>query len=275
MKIRKPAVAGRFYPSGENNLREMLELTDQSLIEPRLTDWENKEIVAGIVPHAGYIYSGKIAAPFFKILPHLHKEYDLFILLHPNHYGKGPSIACDVNEAWETPLGLVEIDKSIPEKLGLAYSLEAHQSEHSCEVLIPFLQYYLPYRFMILPVAMYHTGFAECLKLALQLLRAIKETDKNILIIASTDFSHFVSAQSGARQDDRAIEFIYRLDAEGFYNTVRKDNLSICGFEPVATLLSIVSGLQPEAIVQMLARGHSGGSDLDEDVVHYASFIIS
>jgi len=274
MATRKPAVKGRFYPSGETRLKEMLSITDLASDENIPDTVDDLMIIGGIVPHAGYIYSGKIAASFFKLLRGSQTRINTFVLLHPNHYGRGPHIACDINEAWETPLGTVELDTALSEKLRLETSGEAHQLEHSCEVLLPFLQFYISYPFKILPVAIHSAGLKSCVELAMQLRKIIQDSNQNIMVIASTDFSHFVSALTGASEDELAIHHILNLNASGFYETVRRRKLSICGFEPVTTLLAYASNRVQPAMVKMLARGHSGQNNFAESVVHYASFVI-
>lgn len=274
MEIRKPAAAGRFYPSGEANLKEMLRITglaSENVIPLKMDDLK---IIGGIVPHAGYIYSGKIAASFFKMLKHIQTKFDTFVLLHLNHYGRGPEIAGDVNNAWETPLGIVEIDSALSEKLNLETSAEAHRFEHSGEVLLPFLQYYISYPFKILPIAIYNAGLESCIELAAHIRKTVHNGGQSVMVIASTDFSHYVGALSGAREDDHAIHHILNLRVSEFYETVCRRKLSICGFEPVTVLLAYASNRIPPASVKLLARGHSGQNNFADDVVHYASFMI-
>lgn len=274
MEIRKPAVAGRFYPSGEANLKEMLRITDLASEDVLPLKVDGLRIIGGIVPHAGYVYSGKIAASFFKMLKRIQTKFDTFVLLHPNHYGRGPEIAGDVNNAWETPLGTVEIDSALSEKLNLETSGEAHQFEHSGEVLLPFLQYYISYPFKILPIAMYNAGLESCIELAAQIRKTVQNSGQSIMVIASTDFSHYVGALSGAQEDDHAIHHILNLRASGFYETVCRRKLSICGFEPVTVLLAYANNRIPPASAKLLARGHSGQNNFADNVVHYASFMI-
>jgi len=272
MKIRKPAVAGSFYPDGKEELISMIRSMH---LEHNFTvdTGSNKTIIGGIVPHAGYMYSGKIAMPFFQAIASAPCRYETIIILHPNHYGRGPDVALDINEAWETPLGCVSIDLELGKTLDISKSQEAHRFEHSGEVMLPFLQYFLPYDFRILPLALAHQDLSTSKQMAEKISHAIKSTGRNVLIIASSDFSHFVSQDHGKTLDDKAIDQIFALNAAGFHDTVKRYNISICGWGPILTLMEFALQTEKNVKVEMLARGHSGQVHFHEDVVHYATIL--
>ncbi|HPK05139.1 MAG TPA: AmmeMemoRadiSam system protein B, partial [Bacteroidales bacterium] len=149
MKIRKPAVAGSFYPAYKEELSSVIR--EMALQQSPLAIKDMGTITGGIIPHAGYIYSGRIALPFFSLLATTGQKFETIIILHPNHYGTGPQIALDTHEAWETPFGITALDLEISSALGLKISADAHRFEHSAEVMLPFLQFFLTHPFKIVP----------------------------------------------------------------------------------------------------------------------------
>jgi AmmeMemoRadiSam system protein B len=273
MKIRKPAVAGSFYPGNRAQLAEMLRDIELEQESEDFLQHGTGKIIGGIVPHAGYIYSGRIALPFFQCIAASSIKFDTIIILHPNHHGRGPSIALDEHEIWETPLGQTLVDHDFGEYLKLERSLAAHQFEHSAEVMLPFLQYFLDYPFKILPVAFSRLNPASARDLALRIKKAKDETKREVLLIASSDFSHFVSTGEGKKLDDKAIAHIFNLDTSAFYNTVNNNNISICGNYPIMTLMEFAKIDNKSPQVHMIARGHSGQVSQHDDVVHYVSML--
>ena len=144
MTIRQPVVAGSFYPAGPDMLIRMIdELLEKEMDSIEIDLAANSTILGGIVPHAGYQYSGYEAVHFFKLLAESRNHYDTVIIMHPNHYGRGPEIATDNMEGWETPLGQVRIDSEMIDWLGLKRSSATYQNEPAAEVMLPFLQKFL------------------------------------------------------------------------------------------------------------------------------------
>ncbi len=269
MKIRSPAVAGSFYPAGREHLEKLLSSFMAYHPDPLPPAEKVAKLIGGIVPHAGYGYSGRIAVPFFQAVATSGETFDTVIILHPNHTSIGPTVALDMHEGWQTPLGVVAVDVALGDRLGFERSAEAHRYEHSAEVIVPMLQHFLPGGFMILPVAMGRIGHHEARKMAEKLREAVSAEGRKALIIASSDFSHFVTPEAGKELDDRAIEHIIRLDTEGFYDTVLRYRISICGYGPIMSLMEYVRPEKEHIAVQILARGHSGEVTLDDEVVHY------
>lgn len=266
---RKPAVAGMFYPLNKNELIDLIETIDKEE-KPRFDKSISRyNIIGGIVPHAGYMYSGYQAVHFFKVLQYSQQEIDTMVILNPNHRGIGPGIAIDGNTSWETPLGQAEIDENFCRELNIPVSSNAHEKEHSGEVMVPLLQYYLDDSIKIAPVSMLDQSYETAASLARNINIAAAETGKKIIIIASNDFSHFVDPNEGYRLDNLAYEKIEKLDAKGVYETVKKNNISICGYGPVMALIEYSRLKHPGAKTKILHRGNSGDVSPSKSVVNY------
>ena len=227
MKERMPAVAGQFYPGTREELERMLRML-----------FRNEQIkqlaYEAIVPHAGYIYSGKVAAKVFAKI----KKAETFVILSPNHTGLGSEISVSESASWVTPLGELSVNIKLAEEIVSNSSANfdelAHIEEHSIEVLLPFIQHLFK-KASIVPITIGTTSFDELDKLAEALFKASQK--HKFCLIASSDFSHFVPLKFAKEKDMEAIEYIKRLDAEGFYNIVAERRLSICGHAPITTTL--------------------------------------
>lgn len=271
--IRKASAAGRFYPADEKSLRDFFEKLHYEG-KSTLGQLGNEEILGGIVPHAGYLYSGKTALHFFESLSQNSIVFDTAIILSPNHTGWGPELALDGHEAWETPLGLVDIDQDFYPLLKIEPSSEAHQIEHSAEVVVPMLQYFFKIGFKILPISMWDQSPATARSLAMQLVTANKKLGKKIIVIASSDFSHYVTPEFGLEQDDLALESIARMDINGLARVIHQDDISICGYGPIMTLMAMAKLLFEKPAFKIIDRSHSGQSVDSKEVVHYVSAVI-
>lgn len=271
--IRKASAAGRFYPADEKSLHDFFEKLHYEG-KSTLSQLGNEEILGGIVPHAGYMYSGKTALHFFESLSQNKIVFDTAIILSPNHSGWGPKLALDGHDAWETPLGLVNIDQDFYPLLNIEPSSEAHQIEHSAEVVVPMLQYFFKKGFKILPISMWDQSPATARSLALQLVTANKKLGKKIIVIASSDFSHYVSPEYGREQDDLALERIARMDINGLARVIHQDDISICGYGPIMTLMAMAKLLFEKPSVKIIDRSHSGQTVASKEVVHYVSAAI-
>ncbi len=224
MVVREPSVAGSFYPAQKKQLEKQLE----SLFE-NVSKQEKTKCV--IVPHAGYIYSGKTAAYSFKAL----QESKTFVILSPSHTGIGPEVSISDADEWKTPLGNVPIDTELREKLLAKLEIEAdnlaHIGEHSIELQIPFLQKMFN-KFKILPITIMEQRFEELEKIG----NILAELGNNFSIIASGDFTHHKPLEIASKKDHEAIKKIEALDAKGFHQKVVSENLSICGLSPITVL---------------------------------------
>ena len=274
MKIRKPAVSGRFYPSGKTELLKLLNDIREKENPGINLSLATKNIIGGIVPHAGYVYSAYHAIHFFEIIKKSKLEYTTIVILNPDHSGFGGEVSLDSNDYWESPLGEVELDKEFMNNMNIPVSETAHISEHSGEVMIPLLQYSLDYDFKIVPVSITRQNYNNSINLANEIYKANKELKRDILILASSDFSHYVSPEYGKEMDDLVIKEILALNTAAVYKTVISNNISVCGYGPIMTLLEYAKLIDPEVEVKILRRGHSGEVMASREVVDYISMLV-
>jgi len=267
MKIRAPAVAGAFYPSDPIELRQMIE----EFIEPGA----KKSPALGVMaPHAGYIYSGKGAGIVYSRV----EIPKYVVVLAPNHRGIGADVALWSEGKWLTPLGEIPVAEElcglILEECSLVEEDErAHRSEHSLEVQLPFLQYFRP-DFELVPFCLLRMSYQECEELGRGLARAIKRWAKPVLVVASSDMSHYISAEEAERKDKLALERMINLDPEGLYQVVYQHNISMCGFIPATVML--VSALELGASQAELVDYRNSGDVTGDyrEVVAYASVMV-
>ncbi|MBW7957730.1 MAG: AmmeMemoRadiSam system protein B [Deltaproteobacteria bacterium] len=264
--IRKPVVAGRFYPGEEDALRAAL--------EKHLSHSPVEDAKAIIAPHAGYMYSGEVAGSVYARV----RVPERVFLIGPNHTGLGKRVSVWREGEWDTPLGSLKIDEVAASMLIGGSKLfsadtEAHLFEHSLEVQLPFILARNPVA-RIVPVTILRADEKDCLELGRALARTISGLEGDSLIIASTDMSHY--EQDGiARQKDRlAIDSILALDAAGLLEVTSKEDISMCGAVPAA--IAIVAARELGATKTALAKYATSGEvngDLGQ-VVGYAGIII-
>ncbi|MDW5563779.1 MAG: MEMO1 family protein [Methanomassiliicoccus sp.] len=270
MAMRQPAVAGKFYPRTEKQVREEIDHLYDAYIgkRPSLNSSGPRDIVGLVVPHAGYIYSGPVAAHAYAALAE-DGFPETFIVIGPNHSGLGSPVAM-TTEDFDTPLGRVRIDQEIVGRMGrlIADDPTAHRYEHSIEVQLPFIQY-LREDITFVPIAMAAQDYETAAEVGHEIKKACQGRD--VVIVASTDFSHYVPAAVAARQDRAVIDRILALDAEGVYDTVVRKSVSMCGYGPVMAMLLASGGRRAE----LLKYGNSGDVSPMEDVVGYASIKVS
>ncbi|MCP4152573.1 MAG: AmmeMemoRadiSam system protein B [bacterium] len=263
---RRPAVAGSFYPGIENVLRNEL--------EQFITVSEEKKKVKGLIsPHAGYIYSAGCAGKGFGLV----EVPDTVIILGVNHRGMGMSFAVDYNDTWSTPLGDIAIDKDLAKRLGGDSDIfdldpSAGMMEHSLEVQVPFIQHLNP-NAKILPVTISSMSLEPLIAGGKEIAQLIKGRD-DVLIVASTDMSHYVDAETAKREDQKAIDRILAMDPEGLLNTVRCERISMCGVAPTTMMLVAAKelGATTSEVVQYTNSGEASG-DFSQ-VVGYLSMIV-
>jgi MEMO1 family protein len=268
MKERKPAVAGQFYAADPEALRR----TVQSYVQKPESPAEARAVV---VPHAGYMYSGSVAGKVFSSV----RLPGRVILLGPNHSGRGAELALAPAGKWLMPLGAVPIDADINAKLlaacpELAEDASAHVREHSLEVQIPFIQVLQPdFRFSAICIRTADYSALEALGHAMA--RVIISLQKPVLLVASSDMTHYESADDAARQDKLAINRMLALDPPGLYRTVLQHDISMCGFAPAVAVLVACCDLGASAgrLIQYTNSGEASG-DYNR-VVAYAGIAIS
>jgi len=266
--IRKPAVAGYFYPSQAGALRKTM---------AKMIDFEKekKKAMCVISPHAGYEYSGSVSGAVFSsvFLP------NKFIILGPSHRGMSSPFAVMKEGIWETPLGTIPVDTQLAERLMTHSSLltndpSAHLEEHSLEVQLPFIQYFME-DFSIVPICIGHmTSLEELDELGVAISESITESEKDVLIVASTDMSHYVSQEMAKKKDFLAIDKILQLDAKGLYDVVYQEDISMCGMLPTvaAILASNELGAEKAELVRYQTSGDVSGNT--SEVVGYAGIRI-
>ncbi|MCS7109209.1 MAG: MEMO1 family protein [Candidatus Micrarchaeota archaeon] len=277
MNIRKAAVAGTFYPSSRNEVEKIF---NRFFTSKEISSISPLESAIGIIsPHAGYIYSGKTASYGYARLRKIGKGAT-FVILGPNHYGVGPEVSIYPKGEWETPLGNAVIDEEFVDELckicngGMFLNASAHLYEHSIEVQIPFLQYLFKNDFKFVPVCMLNQSLNisnELSKLLYDLYSRFEKKGKRIFFIASSDFSHYVPKERAEKLDSLAIEAIKSLDVKRFYDVIERNDISLCGYGPISTLMSISKKIGVKEI-NLLRYSTSAETTGDESsVVGYAS----
>ncbi|MFO8110259.1 MAG: AmmeMemoRadiSam system protein B [Thermoplasmata archaeon] len=267
--VRKPAVAGQFYPGRESELRKKIEWCFKHKSGPGSLPKEigsDRELKGLVVPHAGYEYSGPVAAHSYAEL-YEDGHPDVAVLIGPAHGGLGAGGASVGDQDFKTPLGVAEADSGLTQEIArgpIRLDNRAHRGEHSLEVQIPFLQY-LFQDIKIVPVLINKQDFDTPTQVGKILGEAIEE--KNAVVIASTDFSHYVTAEVAKKKDKLAIDPIVRNEPEELYNAVRKNNISMCGYGPVISMM-VATGYRKGTL---LKYGTSGDVSPMRDVVGYAA----
>ncbi|MFT4303474.1 MAG: AmmeMemoRadiSam system protein B [Candidatus Woesearchaeota archaeon] len=253
MSIKKPAVAGMFYPNDKKELENMIkQFLDKVKFDDKNRDEiKNKNIKAIIVPHAGYIYSGQVAAYAYKLIEN--KKYKRIIIIGPAHTVYITSPVTDGNLSWETPLGMVDIAEN-----DFYEMKEAHVEEHCLEVQIPFLQTVLR-NFDIIPLVVGDANPKEVKDMLLPLL------DNDTLLVISTDLSHFHDDKECRKIDNETVKSISELDD--------KNIKEACGEIPIKAIISIAK--QKKWKINKLCYTNSGEISGDKErVVGYASFVL-
>jgi AmmeMemoRadiSam system protein B len=265
--IRNPIAAGQFYPASPVGLKRMIE----SLVDDRV---EKVEAFGLVSPHAGYVYSGAVAGAVISRI----KFKDTFVILGPNHTGRGKAFSIMTEGVWRTPLGDAEIDSELGRRVLAASSyleedFAAHQYEHSLEVQVPFLQFFKP-DVMIVPVVLAHASGAIYKKIGRELARVIKESKKGVIILASSDMTHYEPHESAKRKDSQAIEAMLDLDEDKLLKRVDELDISMCGYAPVVSLISAAKelGAKEAELVKYQTSGDTSGDY--SSVVGYAGIIV-
>ena len=261
MKMRSCAVAGMFYPRDPSHLEQLLE----TFFSAAHTGGDSLGIVS---PHAGYIYSGQVAAQAFStIAPDFSGT---FVIIGPSHRGY---ISCVSAIPWETPLGVVETDAEFVNALDMEIDELSQKDEHSLEVQVPFIKYRFP-RARIAPVMMGSQDISGVRQIAGKIIDAVKQTNRNVRIVASSDFSHYVPERKAKTDDIYAIEALETLDIEEFYRRIEKRGVSACGYGPIAVMVTVAKELGASA-AHLIRYATSGDATGDRSsVVGYAAVAV-
>ncbi len=267
--IRSPAVAGRFYPEEPALLRHTVDsLLAAAASEPKI------HARACVVPHAGYMYSGRVAGEVYgriEIPPRV-------ILIGPRHFPRGAPLAILSDGAWQTPLGAASVDRLLADKILRAFPLlredaVAHSSEHSLEVQLPFLQRHAP-GFAFVPIVIGPVQLDQLEKLGEALAGVIAAESEPVLLVASTDMNHYESDALTRVKDRKAIEQILALHPRKLFETVRDEKISMCGYAATVAVLKAARelGATSAELIRYATSGEVNG-DMNE-VVGYAGIVI-
>ena len=239
MQIRTPAVAGMFYPSEKKELKKSIKECFLHKFGPGKIPPSNikKKIFGVICPHAGYMYSGPIACHSFYAISSDAPE--LFIIIGPNHWGIGSSVATMKDCKWNTPLGDVEVDSEAAEEIShlseiIDIDYFSHTREHSLEVQIPIMQEMYS-DFKILPISMINQNKDAAKDIGLAIVKIAEK--KKVMIIGSSDFTYYEQNEFAHEQDMALIEPILKLDVKKFYDVLEDRNVSACGYGAIATTI--------------------------------------
>jgi len=272
--IRPPAVAGRFYPDDPARLLETL---DSFLAQPSQDKKVAEKLPARgcVLPHAGYKFSGSVAGEVFRRMQIPPRA----ILIGPRHFPRGAAAAILSEGAWQTPLGLAQIDFRLARQIARACPLlhedeVAHSAEHSLEVLLPFFQRLVP-GFSFVPIVIGPVSYEHLVDLGNALAEVIAAEREPILLAASSDMNHYETDAATRVKDRKAIDRILALDPQGLFDTVHKENISMCGSGAVVAMLTAMRklGATRGKLLRYATSGEVNG-DLQE-VVGYAGIVIT
>lgn len=270
--MRYPAVAGQFYSSDSDKLRKQVEDCYKSPIGPGALPELKKgprSIVGTVCPHAGFVYSGPVAAHVFLALAN-DGFPETFVIIGPNHSGMGAMVSV-ATEDFSMPMGVVPVDEELAKSLCKGIMSEdrtAHKFEHSLEVQLPFIQQ-ISKDVNIVPVCMGLQDYDTAKEIGDIIAKEIK--DRDVVVIASTDFSHYVPKDVAEKKDGLAIDQILKLNPKGLGDTVSKKNISMCGYGPVMAMLVATQGKESK----LLKYSTSGDVAPMREVVGYAGMIVS
>ncbi|MCK4905310.1 AmmeMemoRadiSam system protein B [bacterium] len=265
--IRKPVVAGQFYPANPEELKKQIEGFIQK-------EAKKQDVLGVISPHAGYMFSGSVAGAVYSRI----QIPDKVIILCPNHTGRGAPFSIVTEGSWTTPLGEIKIASTLGEKI-LANSKEleedasAHTFEHSIEVQLPFLQYFNP-KISFIPICLSSGDYSSYEDIALAISNAIKDAGEKILIIASSDMTHYESHDVVNEKDRQAIDAILELDEKLLLKRIEEFNISMCGYIPTTVMLIACKKLGAKT-AELVKYQTSGDVTRDyAEVVGYAGMTV-
>jgi MEMO1 family protein len=270
--LRHPAVAGHFYPADRQTLERDLRAYLGSGEAPEL---RYPGAISCLVPHAGYLYSGHVAgAVYARLAPRAR-----YIVIGPNHRGYGEPLALVSAGAWLTPLGEVSLDPALARAVQehcplLTEDASAHANEHALEVQIPFLQR-VARDFTLLPIALSTGDFDALETLGHALAEATRSSSRPAFIVASSDMNHYEPDGITRVKDRKAIDVILGLDARGLYETVLREDISMCGFAAAVAMLVAARdlGATRAELVKYATSADAGGPR--DAVVGYAGIVVT
>ncbi len=280
MKVRRPCQAGSFYAATPTALKKQIESCFTHELGPGKTPTVKdgpRSIVGLVCPHAGYMYSGPIAAHSYYRLAADQKP-SVIVILGPNHTGQGSGLAMMKEGVWKTPLGDIHVDEDTAEAILRESEIIdedelAHTYEHSIEVQLPFLQHLYGSTFKIVPISFLMQDYRTSTEVGEAIVGALK--GKKAVIIASTDMTHYEPHETARKKDMEALNALEKLDEKEFYSAIERNRITACGYGPVVALIT-ASKLLDATKGRVLCYKTSGDVTGDySSVVGYASAIVT
>ena len=266
--IRKPVVSGQFYPAEREELLQAV----KSFLEPAAA---KVRALGAMVPHAGYVCSGPVAGAVYSRL----KIPELVILLGPSHTGLGPDFSVMEEAVWQTPLGEVRVSGKagdLRRKSSLLKSdSSAHLREHCLEVQLPFLQVCAKHGFEFIPIVVGSLQTAYLIQLGREIAEFVRGAEQEVLILSSSDMSHYEPDKIVRQKDDYVLETVLSLNPEGLLHRVAERNVTMCGAAPTAVMLSAARELGAGKAELVKYNTSSDTCSSDDSVVGYAGVIIT
>jgi AmmeMemoRadiSam system protein B len=265
--IRTPAVAGQFYEGTKAGLLAQVEKYVEA-------DAKKEEAKAALCPHAGLMYSGSVAGAVYSRL----KFPDTFVLIGPNHTGMGPRVSMMREGLWEIPGASFSVDEGLASGIAercpiVTVETLAHRYEHSLEVQLPFISYFSQ-DVKIVPICVMQATADDLVALGEGIAEAVKGAGYPVVIVASSDMSHFIPDELARKKDRMAIDKVLALDPRGLYSTVMENSISMCGFMPATIMLSAAKALgAKEAELVKYATSAEVSGDY-QSVVGYAGVLV-
>jgi AmmeMemoRadiSam system protein B len=281
LKIRKPYVANAFYAGTKAELTDQItECFTHRLgpgAVPKPTRDGARKILGFVAPHAGYMYSGPVAAHDYAQLA-ADGAPDAVVILGPNHTGAGSGVSILTQGSWETPLGVASIDSTLAEKIRKSSNIidedeTAHLTEHSIEVQLPFTQFLYGDKIKFVPICM----MMQDLQTSREIAQAIADQMKgnHNVVIASSDFTHYEPHEVASRNDKTAIAAIAALDSSKLNELGETNRVTMCGYGPITTLMEVAK-LKGNVQPKLLSYQTSGDITNDKSaVVGYAAILFS
>lgn len=270
-KIRPPMVAGMFYPQKKQTLEREVAM----LLENSMDKHISGKVFSLIVPHAGYLYSGGVAARAYRQI--MDSNLDVVVVISPSHREYFTEISIYDGYAYSTPLGNIQVNRVLALELAQTHpqiivSEVGHRyDEHALEVQLPFLQKVLD-NFSLIPIVMGDQSKDNINALAEGLFEILQ--NKKALIVASTDLSHFYSYDRAALLDEVVVENVKNFDEEKLFSDVKADRCEMCGMGPAITAMKVSKMLGADKSEVLLYRNSGDVTGDKSEVVGYMSAVI-
>ena len=260
--MRDAAFAGYFYPRSREEIAEFIAKNNLEGAK-----FSYKKLIGLIVPHAGYQFSGRTAISAYRIID---KEYTNIIIIGPCHDCLSGKAYIDDSD-WYTPFGIIKVNKEITEKLiesgNVSLSKEANAKEHSIEVQLPLLKYFIKNDFTIVPIILADQSEEFAVKLAKAIENVITD---DTLIIISSDLNHYEDRETTTKKDMSLIAEVEKLDIDGMYSAIKNKRISACGYGGIAIIMQIIKDMRGK--IKLIEHSDSSLENNDKDfTVGYSS----